>query len=293
MTENLRFYAVGDDSRPLPLPVPESVTGLHDLYTGLPVGVYTVFRTFQHNKFLCLEKHMERTEQSMELLGWDLRFPRRSFLQVLHQVCTGAPWQESRIRLDVLERPASRLGVQSRVLIALMPLQKLPARLYEKGVSVAIAFNLARKLPQAKTADFAFVRENTLLPQQGEVFEFLLTDDDGNILEGASSNFYGVRDGVVWTAGEGVLEGITRITVLELIRNLEIPLEMKAVPLTEVPFLDEAIISSSTRGLLPVARIVGQSVGDGSPGPIYRQLSEAYWKYVDLNVHPAVEHQRT
>lgn len=289
MTENLRFYAVGDDSLPIPLTVPESVAGFHDLYTGLPVGVYTVFRTFQHNKFLCLERHMTRTEQSMALLEWDLRFPREAFLQVLHQVCTRAPWEESRIRLDVLERPASRLGVRSRVLIALKPLQALSARSYKEGISVAIAFNLARKLPQAKTADFAFVRENTILDQKGEVFEFLLTDEYGNILEGTSSNFYGVRDGEVWSAGEGVLEGITRHAILELIRDLEIRLRLEAVPLTEVPHLNEAFISSSTRGLLPVTRIAGQKVGDGTPGPVYQRLSGAYRKYISVNVRPAVE----
>lgn len=269
---------------PRPLPVPPAARDFPDLYTGLVVGVYSVWRSYSHNKFLHLEAHLARTRRSMALLGWEFELDETAVRQAIHTICTNAPYPEMRVRLDVLAAPAQSLGTNSRVLLALMPFTPPPPELYETGVRLDFAAGLVRERPLIKTADFATKRR----AYAGEAYESLLVDEAGHILEGTGSNFYAVRDGVVWTAGEGVLEGITRQIILQLIPQLGIPLRPEPVTVADLPFLDEAAMSSSSRALLPVVEIAGQVIGNGRPGPLTRRILAAYDEYVVGAVRTAV-----
>jgi len=272
---------------PEPLPAPPDAQVFADLYTGLALGVYSVWRTFEHNKFLRLEAHLARTRRSMALLGWEFELDETAVRRAIHTICTNAPFPEMRVRLDVLAEPARPLGVESRVLLALMSFTPPPPELYETGVRLDFAPHLQRAQPEAKTADFAMKRRVAV---KREAYELLLLDAAGHILEGTSSNFYAVRDGAVWTAGEGVLEGITRQIILELLSPLGIPLRLEPVHVDDLPRLDEAAMSSSSRALLPVVEIAGQQIGDGRPGPVTRRILAAYNEYVAGAVKTAVEY---
>ncbi len=320
-----QLFAV-EDAGPRPLPVPPEATQFTDLYRGLPLGVYDALRTFDHNKFLYLNRHLARTERSMALLGWSYRLDRARLLRALHAVVTAAPWPEMRVRIDVLAGPAEALGATSRELIALQPFAPPPPELYATGVAVAFAAGLARERPLAKTADFAERRpatgglerrptadgrppeeeagateqrpeEEVAFPIPSAVggrrsavglpYEYLLLDSAGRILEGTGTNFWGVRDGVVYTAGEGVLEGITREILLQIISELGIPLRLEAVSAAESAALDEAALSGSSRAFLPVIEIAGQTIGDGRPGPLTGRILAAYNAFVADNVKVA------
>lgn len=297
-----QLFAV-EDAGPRPLAVPAGATQITDLYRGLPLGVYDAFRTFDHNKFLYLGRHLARTERSMALLGWEYALNRPRLLRALHGVVTAAPWPEMRVRIDVLAEPAAfvpgdapRMG-PARELIALQPFTPPAAELYERGVAVAFAEGLSRDKPQAKTAEFAARRPATgglqaLERDSGqppaEPYEYLLLDERRHILEGSGTNFWGVREGVVYTAGEGVLEGITREILLRLIPELGIAVRLEAVGADEIAALDEAALSGSSRAFLPVVEIAGQPVGDGRPGPISRRVLAAYNAFVAENVRTAI-----
>ena len=121
-----------------------------------------------------------------------------------------------------------------------------------------------------------------------EPYEYLLLDSAGRILEGTGTNFWAVRDGVVYTAGEGVLEGITREILLQLIGELGIPLRLEAVGAADIAVLDEAALSGSSRALLPVVSIAGQLIGDGRPGPVTRRILAAYNAFVAESVRIAI-----
>ena len=301
---NFQLYAI-EDAGPRVLPVPDDAVQFIDLYRGLPLGVYDALRTFEHHKFLYLNRHLARTERSMALLGWTYRLDRARLLRALHAVVTAAEWPEMRVRFDVLAGPAEALSTTSRELIALQPFTPPLPELYERGVAVAFAAGLARERPQAKTADFAARRPTTAGLRQmeesgqlaasgeqsavnSEPYEYLLLDSAGRILEGTGTNFWAVRDGVVYTAGEGVLEGITREILLQLIGELGIPLRLEAVGAADIAVLDEAALSGSSRALLPVVSIAGQLIGDGRPGPVTRRILAAYNAFVAESVRIAI-----
>lgn len=273
---------------PQPLAVSANAINFDDLYSGLALGVYSALRTFEHEKFLCLAEHINRTKQSMALLGWDYQLDEALLRQALHQVCVAYPGAEMRVRFDVLAEPATSLGSDSRVLIALMPFSPPLPALYEKGVAVAITSDLIRNRPLIKAATFAQRRQQYPMGQ-ADVYEYLMMDENGRLLEGTGTNFYGVRDGVVYTVGEGVLEGITRKIILGLLTEIGIPVRLKAVVEQEVDSLDEAFLTGSSRAVLPVVSIAGEQIGNGHPGAIGRRLLMAYNDFVARSIKTAVD----
>lgn len=282
------LYAITPTGGALPLTSPEQGETVHDLFDNLPLGVYSALRTFEHNKFLGLAAHLDRTEKSMALLGWDYKLDRVALCRALHQACTAYPLPDSRVRFDVLAAPAVALGTDSRLLIALSPFQPVPEAYLRDGVRVDVAPQLHRDRPLVKEASFVLKRRPYPLGHP-ETYEHLMLDETGRILEGSSSNFYAVRDGVLWTAGEGVLEGITRKILLQIAADTGLPVRLEAIRFDEVDQLDEAFITSSSRGLIPVVRIAGRPVGAERPGAMTQRLMTLYDKYVRHEVRTALE----
>ena len=105
----------------------------------------------------------------------------------------------------------------------------------------------------------------------------ILIDREGNVIEGPGFNIFVVKRSKITTPGRGVLEGITRKTVIEMSQTLEIPIETRNVPAEEVRQADEVFITSTAGGLMPVTKVDGRTLGDGQPGPITHRLREHYW----------------
>jgi branched-chain amino acid aminotransferase len=107
----------------------------------------------------------------------------------------------------------------------------------------------------------------------------LLTDGAGNVVEGPGFNVFAVRQGRLVTPREGVLEGVTRRTVIEMAQSLAIPVELRALPAAELRSADESFLSSSGGGVLPVTRVDGQVLGSGQVGPLTQRLQDTYWAW--------------
>lgn len=100
---------------------------------------------------------------------------------------------------------------------------------------------------------------------------------DGEVLEGASTSVFMVRDGVLVTPANShrILPGTTRDTALELATGM-IPIEIRSIAVSELSSADEVWMASATRDVLPVTRIDGRPVGSGKPGPLWRKVSAAF-----------------
>ena len=105
----------------------------------------------------------------------------------------------------------------------------------------------------------------------------VLVNDSGQVVEGPGFNVFCVCDGVLITPVQGMLEGVTRMTVLEIAQSLEIPVQVRAVLADEFKSAQEAFISTSGGGVLPVTRVNGQRVGNGQIGVITSKIADAYW----------------
>lgn len=105
-----------------------------------------------------------------------------------------------------------------------------------------------------------------------------LPDGDGNLTEGSGFNIVIVKDGKLRTPARGVLEGVTRRTVLEIAERLGMPAALEDVPIDDVFKADEIFMATTAGGIMPITTLDGQPVGDGTVGPITRQIWSAYWE---------------
>jgi branched-chain amino acid aminotransferase len=105
----------------------------------------------------------------------------------------------------------------------------------------------------------------------------ILVDGEENVVEGPGFNVFTVKRGTMATPERGVLEGITRKTVIELAAEFGIPLEAREVPADEVRAADEVFITSTAGGVIPVTTVDGNAIGAGEPGPVTLRLRETYW----------------
>jgi branched-chain amino acid aminotransferase len=108
-----------------------------------------------------------------------------------------------------------------------------------------------------------------------------MVDAAGNIAEGPGFNVFLVRDGVVRTPDRGVLEGISRRTVIELCGRLGIPCRVEPVASADLQDADEVFLSSTGGGVLPIAKVNGRAVRGGFPGRVTQRLQDAYWALHD------------
>ena len=109
----------------------------------------------------------------------------------------------------------------------------------------------------------------------------VLVDASGNLVEGPGFNVFARCGERVITPARGVLEGVTRATVLELLAAENLQVSAELLPLATARAADEIFITSTAGGVMPVTRISGQTVGDGAPGALTTRLNDAYWALHD------------
>jgi branched-subunit amino acid aminotransferase/4-amino-4-deoxychorismate lyase len=141
---------------------------------------------------------------------------------------------------------------------------------------------LTRHDPRLKDTSFISESQSARAKVGGEIFEVLLSKG-GKIFEGITSNFYVVRRignlPSLITARNGILLGVTRRAVLRLARREGLQIEYRP-PHVDEKFV-EAILTSSSRGVVPIVQINDSRVGRGRPGAWTKRLSSAYQAYVE------------
>ncbi len=152
----------------------------------------------------------------------------------------------------------------------------------EVGIDLALVDN--RRTPE-EAIDPRVKNFNWMDLQRG-LFEALdrgadmavLCTTGGHLAEGPGFNLFVVQDGTVSTPRRNVLEGITRQTVLDLARELGVPARQADLPPEALRTADEAFLSSTAGGIMPVTRVDGRPLGAGRPGPITTRFRKLYWE---------------
>jgi len=278
-----------------------NASSLDEVTHQLPEGYYSTFRTFDGGtRVLGLTAHFRRLYEPVSVPEVHESFLRRQ----LHALLEPYRVEEARVRAVMTK--------QGQVYVAVEPLKPLPREIYEKGVSV-ITTELQRQHPRLKSTTFIgrSDSERKHIAQEG-IFEALLIKD-GKILEGMTSNFFYViyhraernewrlsatnaveahassalrfaqRDVILGTAGDDVLLGITRETVIEVAQRLGLEVKDQPLKRDRLQEANEAFLTSSSRGIVPIVKIDDVKIGQGAPGPITKQLMAAYEAYVIEN----------
>lgn len=113
----------------------------------------------------------------------------------------------------------------------------------------------------------------------------VLCSINGYLSEGPGFNVFFISEGKIRTPGANVLEGITRKTVFELALERGIPIEVGDYPPEQLRAADEAFISSTAGGIMPITVVDGRRLGNGIPGAMTRELRELYWSKREAGWH--------
>lgn len=262
------------------LSVAAATASVHELLDCLPYGVYSAARTFHHERFLWLDAHFDRTESSMAKLGWPNRLDREALRRALYSAARAYPLADALVRFDVLREPATIQGVAAEIFLALSPYVPVPEEFVRDGVRVEFAAHLRRETPLIKTTEF--VRRRRPLPlSTKERYEGVLLDEKQCILECSSANIAFIRGKSLTAAGDGVLEGITAKVLRKVAPSVGLEWVERRLPVAELATVDEAFLSSSSRGVLPIVQVEGTRIGSGKVGPHTRALFAAYYAFAE------------
>jgi branched-chain amino acid aminotransferase len=113
----------------------------------------------------------------------------------------------------------------------------------------------------------------------------VLCDAEGFATEGPGFNLFIVKDGKVMTPDRGSLQGITRMSVLELCEAMGIDAAVAPIPRSLLDEADEAFVTSTAGGIMPVTRISGRILSNDRPGAISLRLKQAYWQQHEESQH--------
>jgi branched-chain amino acid aminotransferase len=113
----------------------------------------------------------------------------------------------------------------------------------------------------------------------------VLLDHDGYVTEGPGYNVFCVKDHEISTPNSGVLEGMTRQSVVEICSELGIPYRIRPIAAEELFQADEIFVTSTAGGPMPVTRIDGHIMGNDRPGPLSAKLKAAFWKKREAGWH--------
>ncbi|MCW8977886.1 MAG: branched-chain amino acid transaminase, partial [Marinobacter sp.] len=115
----------------------------------------------------------------------------------------------------------------------------------------------------------------------GGAEEALLLDNEGYVAEGSGENIFIMRDGVLHTPElTSCLEGITRATIMDFARELNIPIKERRITRDEVYIADEAFFTGTAAEVLPIRELDGRVIGAGKRGPVTEKLQSMYFDAV-------------
>jgi branched-chain amino acid aminotransferase len=249
-------------------------------------SVYEVLRAYGTRPFL-LEPHLERLERSAARLAMPI-MPRAEIERALADTLAALAEPDAYVRI-VVTRGAGPIGLDPaladapRLVIIALPVHAPPPEAYRDGVDVVVVGH-GRAAPGA--APDPSVKSGNYLPsvlavaeaRRRNAYEAILTDPVGRLTEGSSSNLFIGRGGRLVTPpiSVGLLEGITRRTVIDFCRQNGLSVDEQPLWPVDLHGADEAFITSSVRGVVPIRNVDGRPVGAGRPGPLTRRVMDLY-----------------
>lgn len=240
-------------------------------------GIYTVANTFNHYDTLKLDAHFDRMEDSAKRQNIALTLNRQAIRSALRSMIDEANFGDVRFRITLPRRSTQEF------ILTIEPFTAPSQDIIKHGVRCITAPNSARKDAAAKTTDWMHARKALSEAMPDDIYDTFLLDADGHILEGLGANFYVIMDNKLFTANEGVLKGISQQIVFEIADSI-IAIDHTAPHVSQIPHFEEAFLTSSSRGIIPVVEIDGMTIGDGQVGEATLALRNAYQHWMDAHL---------
>ncbi|MEZ4225662.1 MAG: aminotransferase class IV [Polyangiaceae bacterium] len=253
-------------------------------------SVFETIRTYGGRPFR-LSEHLARLARSAERVFIELPVALPTFVAEIDACLRDAANEESYIRVMVT-RGSGPLGLDSEFeahparVIIVAPLSPPGPETYQRGIKT-VSFRTQRNVEGtdaagAKVGNYLVAVLAMRQARAQGAAEALIVDASGCVTEGASSNVFAFIDGCWITPPEdvGILPGITRRTILDLLVDAGAPLRLSALPLDELTRAEEVFVCSSIREILPVVAVDDVRIGSGTPGARTRELLQLFHEKV-------------
>lgn len=248
-------------------------------------------------KFFRLDDHLDRFEASLRALRLDPGVTREEMRAIMHECVARAGLRDAYVEV-LCTRGLPAAGSRDPrtcvnkfmafaipfVWIAAPDKQKRGVNLIVSDLQRISARSVDPRVKNYHWLDFVMGLYQAY-ERGGETV--VLVDAVGNVTEGPGFNVFAVfgdRGARIATPASGVLEGVSRRTVIELARQVGIDVQVRALPVAELRRADEIFLSSTGGGVIAVAALDGVAIGGrpaGEFGPVTARLQAAYWALHD------------
>jgi branched-chain amino acid aminotransferase len=258
------------------LPLAEAAISPMDIGLLRGYAVFDLLRTVGGRPFLMAD-HLRRFRSSASQLGLEVPASDGELAEIVDDLLARNGHREAIVRM-LLTGGVSPNGIDfdpatPTLLILTHELHEPPASVYESGVRL-LTIQHCREVPEAKTTNYITMLRNRPLAKAADAFDLLYLDGDV-VTEAASASFYIVKDRTIHAPANKVLWGTVGSFLLDLAARTH-EIARGDVTLEEALDADEAYLTSTTRGVVPVVRLDDHTIGDGRPGPVTRELMKLF-----------------
>ncbi len=269
------------------VPRSEAVISVFDSAFLLGDGMWEGIR-LHHGKLAFIDQHMARLYEGCKAIDLDIGISPEEMIARIQDVCAAnAMVSGVHIRLVVsrglkktpYQSPKANIGGSTIVII---PEWKEPDDGVKTRALNLFTVHVRRGAPDVQDPMWNSLSKLNCITaciqaEKAGADEGLMLDPHGFVATCNSTHFFIVRDGALWTStGKYCLKGITRGNVLALADQAGIPTFQKDFTVTEVYGADEAFVTGTFAGVMPVGMVDGRQIGTGGRGPVTEQLQDFY-----------------
>lgn len=264
----------------------------HTFHYG--VGVFEGIRCYateQGPAIFRLRDHVRRMTASARLYHMPLKYTEDEIVRAIEETQAANDIVPSYIR-PILYRGEPALGVKNdkgsvNLAVAAIPAKKYLGESSESGVRAKIS--PYRKPHSDAIPSFAKADGNYLNSYLAGIDaardgyeEAILLDQNGFVAEGSGENIFLVRQGTVYTPGleSDILLGITRMSVMQIAKDLGYPVVEKLLSMNELLTADEAFFTGTYAEIAPIREISHYAIGSGKPGPVTRDIMDVFYRTI-------------
>jgi branched-chain amino acid aminotransferase len=261
-------------------------------------GLFETMRAYSGRVFR-IDHHMRRLLESCRGLELKVPYALEDLKEAVYETIGANGLRDAYVRLTVTRgrgeaRPDPTTCGAPTVVVVTRSFSAYSAEQYERGYRGCIVSprqNSMSSLSRMKTTSF-LKHILARMEARGAGFdEGILLNTGGFLCEGAVSNLFLVKDRTVRTPAQdcGILPGITRSVVVEIVHEEGIPLIEGELPAHELTQADECFLTNSLMEVMPLVEVDGKRIGGGKPGPVTRRISARYREKVEeeANAQPS------
>lgn len=252
-------------------------------------GIYETFRAYKGVVFK-IDEHIERLFRSASMIGLKLPKTPDGIKRAIYKTIKTNRHNDAVIRISI-SRGAGPIGLDPELcpkptfVIISNALKGYPRQYYQRGVKIAIV-DVRRNFkdalnPKIKSLNFLNNILAKIESKNRGVYEAIMLNYRGHIAEGTITNIFFVKNNVLCTPGldVGILDGITRKTILDIAKELKIKTKEGRFKREDIYSAQEVFISNTTMEVMPVTEVDNIKIG-AEVGEITKLLHLAYKKEV-------------